>query len=132
MLARPSCLQWSRCVSAAANVSKRRPLSGVPYAWPPPDLTFVVRSASRTPARECCDTVVREHVAVEGVEGRVADVAAGHAFAQVIEDDDPGRRAEPGEGPFVEFGLEAGALVDGRRAVVHASYPSSRRCQGVH
>ena len=61
------------------------------------DFAFAIGIAHA--ARQGDDAVVREHVAIERIEGRVVDVWREHAFAQVVEHDDLDRAAQAGETP---------------------------------
>ena len=55
-------------------------------------------------ARQRDDAVVREHIAIERIEGRIVNVRCERAFAQVIEHDDLHRAAQSAKRAFVELG----------------------------
>jgi hypothetical protein len=52
---------------------------------------------------------VGQHIAVDRVQRGIVDVRLQHAFAQVVEDHDPYRTAQPTEGFLVQFGPDPGA-----------------------
>jgi hypothetical protein len=60
------CARWVFAVSAERK-------SRLPICW------FVQPSATRSATRQCHDAVVREHVAVDRVERRIAEVRADSA-----------------------------------------------------
>ena len=66
------------------------PLSGVRWAWPTPDSTFPFAIGIADPARQRDHAVVREHVAIERIEGGIVDVGLEHALLQIVEHDDLG------------------------------------------
>ena len=82
-----------------AQPLERRPL-GVADARL--DLALAIGVAD--PARQRDDAVVREHVAVERIQRGVVDVRREDALAQVVEDDDAHRAAQPPEGLLVQLG----------------------------
>ena len=96
--------QRSRYACASSSVSKRRPLSGVFCAWPTPASTLPFAIGIADAARQRDDAVVREHVAIERIERRVVDVRREHALAQIVEDDDARRAAEPAKRALVQLG----------------------------
>ena len=50
------------------------------------------------------DAVVREHVAVQGIERGIVDVRRQDAFFEIVEDDDAHRATEAAKGALVELG----------------------------
>src|SRR5436190_2169685 len=94
-----------------AQALERRALR---VADPRLDFPFAIRIADPTGERR--DAVVREHVAVEGIERRVVDVGREDAFAEVVEDDEGRGTAEPLQGAFVELGPGPRARVEGEEA----------------
>ena len=63
---------------------------------------FAIRIAHATRQRD--HVVVREHIAVERIDGRVIHVGLQHAFAQIVEHDHADRAAEAPKRLFVQFG----------------------------
>ena len=51
--------------------------------------------------------VVSQHIAIERIQTGIVDIRCEHAFLQVVEHHDFGRAAQPPEGLFVQFGLQA-------------------------
>ncbi len=79
-----------------SSVSKRRPLSA-PCVWAIADSTFPFRSGSAHPTGQRDGAVVREHVAIERVQGGIVDVRRQHALAQDCRESRPARRRPAGE-----------------------------------
>ena len=82
--------QWLRSTASSASttcsiVSKRCPCSGVFSVCPMPDSTLPFRSGSPTRHGQADHPVVREHVAIERIEGRLVDVGREHALFEIIE-----------------------------------------------
>lgn len=65
------------------------------------DFPFAIGIADA--ARQRDDAVVRQDVAIEGIECRVVDIRREHAFAQVVEYDDLDGTAQPTKGLLVEL-----------------------------
>ena len=68
------------------------------------------------PARHCDAAVVREHVAVQGIERGLVDVRPEDAFFEIVEDDDADRAAEPTKGALVELGSDLRARLPHQQA----------------
>ena len=101
--------QRSRYACASSRLSKRSPLSGVFCAWPTPDSDFALAIWIAG-----CDTasrprLMREHVAIERIERGIVNVGDEHAFAQIVEDHDARRSAQPAKGALVQFRPDARA-----------------------
>ena len=60
--------------------------------------------------------IVREHVAIDGIERRVVDVRREHAFFEIVEDDEARRAAQPAKRPLVELGPRLRARVPDEQA----------------
>jgi hypothetical protein len=65
------------------------------------DLAFAIGIADA--ARERDDIVVREHVAVERIEGRIVNVRGEHALAQIVQDDDADGATESAKRTLVQL-----------------------------
>jgi len=98
---------------------------------PDPRLDFPLPIRIADPTRQRGDAVVREHVAVERIERGVIDVGREHAFAEIVEDDDPRRGAEAAEGGLVELGPGPRARVEGEEADALAAVAEVRRKRRV-
>ncbi len=70
------------------------------------DLALPIRVAD--PAGQRGDPVVRQHVPVERIQGRVVDVGGEHPFPQIVKDDDPHRAAQLTKRAFVQLGPDLG------------------------
>ena len=66
------------------------------------DLPLPIRIPDAT--RQGDGAVVREHVAIERVQRRIVDVRLQHALAQIVEDDDLDRPAQPAKRLLVQLG----------------------------
>ncbi len=66
------------------------------------DLSFSIRIAN--PARQRDGAIVRQHVAVQGIESGIVDIGSQHALAEIVEDDNACSAAEPAKGLFMQFG----------------------------
>jgi hypothetical protein len=66
------------------------------------DFAFAIRIADAT--RQGDHAVVREHIAIQGIERGIVDVRGDDAFAEIVEDDHADRAAEPTKGALVELG----------------------------
>ena len=66
-------------------------------------------------ARQSDGTVVREHVAAERVERRVAEVRFQDTFAEVVEHDGAGNTAQAAEGLLMEFSPDTRARLEGEQ-----------------
>src|SRR3989454_163583 len=77
-------------------------------------LAFAVGIADATGQRD--DAVVRQHVAVERIEGGVVDVRREHALAKIVEDDDLHGAAEAAETLLVQLAPAARARGEGQQA----------------
>ena len=66
------------------------------------DFAFAIRIADA--ARQGDDAVMREHVAIERIQGGVVDVGREHAFVQIVEDDHTDRAAQSTKRALVELG----------------------------
>src|SRR5437016_1375031 len=93
-----------------------QPLEGRALRVADPRLDLSLAIGIPDAARQRGDAVVGEHVAIEGIERRLVDVGAQHALAEVVEDDDGRRPAEPRECPFVELRPDAGARLPREQA----------------
>src|SRR5438552_1437963 len=93
-----------------------QPLEGRALRVADPRLDLPLAIGIPDPARQRGDAVVGEHVAIEGIERRLVDVGAQHALAEVVEDDDGRRPAEPRECPFVELCPDAAARLPREQA----------------
>jgi hypothetical protein len=69
------------------------------------DLAFAVRILDA--AGHGHRAVVREHIAIEGIESGIVNVGDEHALTQIIEHDDASGAAEPAKGSFVQFGPDS-------------------------
>ena len=78
------------------------------------DFAFAIRIAHAT--WEADDPIVREHVAIDGIERRVVDVRREHAFFEIVEDDEARRAAQPAKRPLVELGPRLRARVPDEQA----------------
>ena len=96
--------QRSRYAWASSSRSKRRPRSGVFFAWPTLASTLPLRSGVADAARQGDDPVVGQHVAVERIQRRVVDVRGQDTFLEVVEDDDADGATQPPERPLVQLG----------------------------
>lgn len=74
------------------------------------------------PTRQGDGFVVREHVAVQPVQDRVVDIRGEHAFAQVVEDDEPDVAAQPTEGLLMQLDFRLDASDDGRDSRGRANF----------
>ncbi len=74
------------------------------------------------PTRQGDGLVVREHVAVQRVQDRVVDIRGEHAFAQVVDDDEPDVAAQPTEGLLMQLDFRLDASDDGRDSRDRATY----------
>ena len=100
------------------------------------DFAFAIRIAHAT--WEADDPIVREHVAIDGIERRVVDVRREHAFFESVEDDEARRAAQPAKRPLVELATSArssarragsprcaSSRASGRRAACVGTWPSA-------
>jgi hypothetical protein len=55
-------------------------------------------------ARQCRHAVVRQNVAIQGIQARIVEVWRQHALAKVVQDYDPRRTAQPTKGLLVKLG----------------------------
>ena len=55
-------------------------------------------------ARQCRHAVVRQNVAIQGIQARIVKVRRQHAFAKVVQDHDPWRTAKPTKCLLVKLG----------------------------
>ena len=78
------------------------------------DFAFAIRIAHAI--WEADDPIVREHVAIDGIERRVVDVRREHAFFEIVEDDEARRAAQPAKRPLVELGPRLRARVPDEQA----------------
>jgi len=93
-----------------------QPLEGRALGVADPRLDLPLAIGIPDAARQRGDAVVGEHVAIEGIERRLVDVGAQHALAEVVEDDDGRRPAEPRECPFVKLRPDAAARLPREQA----------------
>src|ERR1035437_4481975 len=59
--------------------------------------------------------VVREHIAIEGIESGIVNVGDEHALAQIVEHDDARGAAQPAKGAFVQLGPDARTAAEGQQ-----------------
>ena len=93
-----------------------QPFEGRALGVADPRLDLPLAIGIPDPARQRGDAVVREHVAVEGIERGLVDVGPQHALAQVVEDNEGRRTPQPPKRPFVELRPEAGARLPREQA----------------
>ncbi len=67
-------------------------------------------------ARHGHRAVVREYVAIEGIESRIVNVGDEHALAQIVEHDDARGAAQPAKGSFVQLGPDARTGAESQQA----------------
>ena len=66
------------------------------------DLSFSIRITHT--ARQCYCAIVRQHVAVQGVESGIVDIGCEHALAKIVEDNNACGAAEPAKSLFMQLG----------------------------
>jgi len=80
------------------------PFNGVICAWLTPLSTFPFRSGSRTLARKCRNAVVRQNVAIQGIQARIVEVRRQHSLAKIVQNHDPPANHQAGEMLLVKLG----------------------------
>jgi hypothetical protein len=95
--------QWSRYACASSRLSNFLPFNGVICAWLTPfDFSFSIWIAHL--ARQCRHAVVRQNIAIQGIQARIVEVRRQHALAKVVQDHDPRRPAKPTKCLLVKLG----------------------------
>ena len=104
--------QRSRYAWPSSRCSKRRPRSGVFWAWPTAGFDLALPIGVADAARQGDDAVVGEYVAIERIQRRVVDVRGEDALLEVVEDDDAHGAPQAAKRPLVQLGpdLCAGAV----------------------
>jgi hypothetical protein len=96
-------------------------LEAEPAEWrllrvPDAGFDFALAVGIADAARQRDDAVVRQHIAVQGIERRVVDVRREDAFLEIVEDDHPHRPTEPTKGALVELGPDLCARLPHQQA----------------
>jgi len=76
------------------------------------DFALAVRVAHS--AWQCHAAIVTQHIAVQGIEGRIVSVRRKHAFAQIIENYDAGCSPEAKERFLVQLSPDARIGAEGQ------------------
>ena len=66
------------------------------------DFSFSIRIAHF--ARKCRNAVVRQNVAIQGIQARIVEVRRQHSLAKIVQDHDPRRTTKPAKCLLVKLG----------------------------